>query len=248
MEKIKGFSLEDEYLFELNREFDYNYEEVYKLIKDAKLYSSSFDEKIEYIINYDKSKSCSRKALELILDKEINSNNKIDINLINEYLNLIKDYDFKKQKLKEFEMGDYIYKEIFIAKLAEIEIDRLERNLIKIEEIDKYKKYIHITLNKAEKLSEKNKIKVYMSFIYEQISRIYKLERGEINNIKYIEYKNKAQKMRKEADDNEEFENIKCGINKFKKEFGNILNSGVRKIKSREIYADIKDTLEKSTK
>ncbi len=98
----KEESLEDEYIFELNMDeedlkekLEEENRECIKLLKNAEKNSNYLDEEVEYIIKNAKKEAHIVKALGEIINREITKNKKLSINLLDDYLKLIKDDNIK---------------------------------------------------------------------------------------------------------------------------------------------------------
>lgn len=196
--------IEDEYLNELNFDEDYFNEEIEKekieyeeLINNAKRYSSNLDEEIEYIIKHAKKDIYIVKALGDIINDEVRKNKKISLNLINDYLDLLKDNDLKRKKLIQLKNYDYKYKEIFLLKIAEIEIDNIE-NPKDENKID----YILSILEQAELLSKNNGTKMYLIYIYKEFNRLYSIDSYIKNEEKSKEYLKNIEKINSDIKEN----------------------------------------------
>lgn len=206
--KNENNSLEDEYILELSIDEDdfkerleeYN-RECDELLKKAESASNNLDEEIDYIIKNAKKEIYIVKTIEKIIDREIIKNKKININLINCYLNIIKDNNFKIKKLLKFKSYNYKYKEIFLLKIAELEINNIKN--IQIEDyidINEKVNYILSILEQAELLSKNNGTKSYLLDIYLNLSELYNIDCEIKDQKKSNEYIEKAKRIKKEIE------------------------------------------------
>ena len=206
----KEESLEDEYIFELNMDeedlkekLEEENRECIKLLKNAEKNSNDLDEEVEYIIKNAKKEAHIVKALGEIINREITKNKKLSINLLDDYLKLIKDDNIKIKKLLKLKNNNYQYKEIILLKIAEIEIDNLKNVLLKDSvNIDEKINYILSILEQAELLSKNNGTKVYLIHIYKVFSKLYNLDLYIKDENKSKEYLKKVEKINTEIEKN----------------------------------------------
>ncbi|WP_270838695.1 hypothetical protein [Peptacetobacter hiranonis] len=201
-------SLEDEYILELNMDED-DFKEILEednrecteLVKNAEKNSNNIDEEIDYIIKNAKKEIHIVKAIGEIINREISKNKKISINLIDDYLNLIKDDNLKIKKLLKLKSYNYKYKEIFLLKIAELEIYNITNVSMKdSEDIDEKVNYILSILEQAELLSKNNGTKPYLVEIYLELSELYSIDCEIKNEENANEYMRKAKKIKKEVE------------------------------------------------
>ncbi|WP_300276152.1 hypothetical protein [Peptacetobacter sp.] len=236
-------SLEKEYLLELNKEEDnlcrkieQEKKEYEEFIRKVRKYSDNLDDKIEYIKkNTDKEKYII-KAFEEIITEEERKNKRISINLINDYLNLFKENKVKLKKIEQLKSDKYQYQELFLLKIAEIEIENIENGIISQEYLNEKIKYILSILGQAELISEKNETKLYLVEIYRLLSKLYEIDTKIKDKNKSIKYLNKYKKLKKEIkkNKNKPTQNV---IKNLEKEN----NSSVNEIKNEKLKKYSKD-------
>lgn len=201
-------SLEDEYIFELNMDEDDFRERLdednrgcAELLNNAERNSNNIDEEIEYIVKNAKKETHIVKTIGEIINREITKNKKIHINLIDDYLNLIKDNNLKIKKLLKLKSYNYKYKELFLLKIAELEIYNITNVPIKDSmDVDEKVNYILSILEQAELLSKNNGTKSYLADIYLGLSELYSIDCAIKNEENASEYMRKAKKIKREIE------------------------------------------------